>query len=155
MKGTFLAPMSYLMDMYRHSLIGLCVGVLLSSMVVDRFAWAQESVPAALEHAFAEGDARALGGMMAASVDVSLFGARKRYSRNQARLLMESFFSSWPPAGFEMVDASRSASGWFIEARYNSTRPGSPLQLYVRLRRQNTAWLVKELILEASQHEDP
>ncbi len=147
--------MSYLMSMSRRVLIVLCMCALLLPMAAERSVWAQDATLDALEEAFGEGDARVLGGMMAAAVDISLFGERKRYSRNQARLLVESFFLSWPPAGFEVVDFTKTASGWFIEARYHTTRPESPLQLYLRMRRQDSVWLVKELIMEASEHEDP
>jgi len=136
-------------------LITVCLFAVLSPMTTEQPAWGQESVPEELGQAFEAGDARALGRMMAPAVDISLFGARKRYSRNQARLLMASFFSSWPAAGFEVVTYTRTTSGWFVEARYHTTRPGSPLRLFLRMRRHDSVWLVRELIMEAPEHEDP
>lgn len=146
--------MPYIMSMPERVTFMLCLCILLPLAAGTRVV-AQEATLSSLEEALGTGNARQLGSMMAPAVEITLFGARKRYSRTQARLLMQSFFASWPPAGFEVQDFTKTATGWFIEARYHTSRPGSPLRLYVRLRKQDQTWFVRELIMEAAQHEQP
>lgn len=101
-----------------------------------------------LRAAVMQADATALSSMSAATVDIALFGESKRYSRSQAALLLRSFFEDYPPLEFEISDFTKTASGWFMEGSYSTGDDARLLRVYVRLRRHDTGWLVRELLIE-------
>lgn len=92
-------------------------------------------------------DAATLAQQSAPTVEIALFGESKRYSRSHATLLMRSFFAEWPPESFELVDFTKTSTGWFMEGRYATTR-GDDLRFYVRLRLTDGTWLIRELLIE-------
>ena len=102
----------------------------------------------ALRAAVMQADGAALSRMSAATVDIALFGESKRYSRSQAALLLRSFFEDYPPLEFEISDFTKTATGWFMEGSYSTRGDARPLRVYIRLRRHDTGWLVRELLIE-------
>lgn len=122
--------------------------LLIVLMPVSARAQDSNQVMQALRAAVMQADAVELSRMSAPTVEIALFGESKRYSRSQAVLLLRSFFEEYPPWEFEISDFTKTATGWFMEGSYATGDDARRLRVYIRLRRHDSGWLVRELLIE-------
>lgn len=123
-------------------LIGVLCSTTLPVLAQDSNQVLQEFRAAVLQS-----DATALARQAAPTIEIALFGESKRYSRSQATLLLRSFFAEWPPESFQLVDFTKTSSGWFMEGHCITTA-GDDLRFYVRMRLTEGRWLIRELLIE-------
>ncbi len=120
----------------------------------DQVAEPAEAVPDTVEQrvatAFRAGDVRRLLTPAANRVEVSLFGTRTFYSSAQAYYVLREFFDTHPPADFVLADATSTGESFFLRGRFEHTRDDRPLQVYVRLVRQEGApWQLQEVRIDS------
>lgn len=106
------------------------------------------SVMNELRAAVMQADAQEMARLSASTVEIAMFGESKRYSRGQAALLLRSFFADYPPLEFAIADFTKTATGWFMEGSYIPDGDRVALRVYIRLRRYDNRWLVRELLIE-------
>ncbi len=111
-------------------------------------AYAQETPAAvnAVVAAFARGDARALAAEAAERIDVSLPGGTSVYSRAQARLIFDRFFSTTPARGFRVEHRMRSDGAYFATGRYVSAE--GQYTVLLRFGTRGEAWELREVHVE-------
>jgi hypothetical protein len=99
--------------------------------------------------AFTDGDAQRLLTPAADRVEVSLFGTRTFYSSAQAFYVLEDFFDTHPPTGFEVDDVTETGESCFLRGQLDHRRDERTLQVYVRLMRRDAAWQLQEIRIDA------
>ena len=80
-------------------------------------------------------------------IEIALFGATRRYSRVQARYVLQEFVREYRPVGVTVLEGSGTESGWFVSMDYAYERGTKPLRVYARLRRDGQVWKLNELIV--------
>lgn len=143
------------MSLSRLSILVLLAG--LSTTAVrgqDQVAEPAEAIPDTLEQrvatAFRAGDVRRLLSPAASRVEVSLFGTRTLYSSAQAFYVLREFFDTHPPADFILADATTTGDSFFLRGRFEHTRDDRPLQVYIRLvRQEETPWQLQEVRIDS------
>lgn len=93
------------------------------------------------------GDAKALMVSSADRLELALFGATRRYSRAQATYVIEDFFRQYPPRRVIRVEGAGTDQAWFGSLSYEYARGSRPLDLFVRMRREGSEWVLNELIV--------
>lgn len=111
---------------------------------------AQEAEQAALQEAFAAGDARTVLDGATGRVEVSLFGESSQYSRSQAVYVLQDFFENYPPRRFAWQDSSESGQNRFLTGRYWHSGKKQPLRVHLRLRRggESSGWQLQDVRIE-------
>lgn len=120
--------------------------------------WAQapdstEAPPEVVERvtsAFGEGDAERLLAPSADRVEVNLFGSRTIYSSAQAFYVLRDFFRSHVPHDFVIEDVTEAGTNCFVRGVYEQAQVDQPLQIYVRLDREEEVWHLREVRIEIS-----
>ena len=129
------------------------VGVASAAHGQNPAAAAPESVPDTVVQrvasAFLNADAQALLTPSADRVEVSLFGTRTFYSSAQAFYVLEDFFDTHPPTGFEVDDVTETGESCFLRGQLDHRRDERTLQVYVRLMRRDAAWQLQEIRIDA------
>lgn len=101
-----------------------------------------------LESALSSGDATDMLTLAAHRIAITLFGASKYYSRDQAKFVLEDFFQAHPPTPFSF-GAPRTKEGHvFASGVYRSEQSDTPLYVYVRLQYQADAWHLREIRIQ-------
>ena len=103
-----------------------------------------------IEQAFREGQAQQLLTPAAERVEISILGMQTQYSRNQALYVLQDFFKNYAPRKFAFEDVSQAQDDFFATARYWYGQAERPLQVYVRLTRQDEQWVLQEVRLDRS-----
>lgn len=103
------------------------------------------AVLAQLEAAFARGDAGAMMRYSARRVDVTLFGTSELFSRSQAGYVLKAFFNEYRPERLLLNERSASEGNWFVAGRYWYEAAESPLAVYLRVRRTDSGWELREV----------
>lgn len=98
-----------------------------------------------LEDAFARGDAAEMMRHSARRVDVTLFGSSELFSRSQAGYVLKAFFSEYRPDRLLLSERSASEGNWFAAGRYWYEAGEAPLRVYLRVRRANGGWELREV----------
>ncbi len=106
------------------------------------------SILASIERAFIAADADSIARMSASRVEIAVLGKSRLYSRTQARYVLRDFFDEYPPLRVELSEPSITDKGIFAAGTYRFAPDRNPLRLYVRLRRDQTTWLMREIVLE-------
>lgn len=99
----------------------------------------------ALEQALTRGDASEIMRFSAEHVDVALFGSDELYSRSQARYVLKAFFDEFRPIRLALNEISGSEHNWFAAGNYWYASGDSPLAVYLRLRRDDIGWELREV----------
>jgi len=105
---------------------------------------ALETVQAAIER----GDVDSIVDQASEQIEIAVFGSSKLYSKTQARYILTDFFAEYPPRGFRFEDPSTTSRGLFVEGAYRHAGGDAPLRIYVQLRRVDSEWLLRELLIE-------
>lgn len=144
------------MTLLRLFLVLLLIGVGGGPSVV----WAQapdsteEAPPEVVERvtsAFGEGDAERLLAPSSDRVEVNLFGSRTIYSSAQAFYVLRDFFRSHVPRDFAIEDVTEAGTNCFVRGVYEQAQVDQPLQIYVRLEREEEeVWHLREVRIEIS-----
>lgn len=98
-----------------------------------------------LEAAFARGDAGAIMRHSARRVDVTLFGSSELFSRSQAGYVLKAFFNEYRPERLLLNERSASEGNWFVAGRYWYEAAESPLAVYLRVRRTDSGWELRDV----------
>lgn len=107
-----------------------------------------DSVIQRLTTSVSDGNTRVLLTPSADRVEISLFGTRTFYSSAQAFYVLRDFFDTHPPADFIIGDATGAGKSCFVRGQLHHQRSDSPLQVYIRLVRQDTDWELHEIRVE-------
>jgi len=139
------------MTFYKRGLqLGLLVLLLLTAG--QRTVRAQDpdidAVLTEVRGAISRGDLPVLLDHAADRVEIALFGESKRYSKAQARYVLQDFFNTYRPRRFVFRDHSQTDRGWFAEGEFWYGRADRPLRLYVLLRLRDHRWELREIIIE-------
>lgn len=100
---------------------------------------------------FQNGNAERLLTPAAERVEASILGMQTYYSRAQALFVLQDFFKNFVPREFAFGDVSRSEEDFFATGQYWYGQAERPLQVYVRLTRQEEAWVLQEIRLNRSE----
>ncbi len=103
------------------------------------------AVIALLESAFARGDAAALIRHSARRLDITLFGSSELFSRSQAGYVLKAFFDEYEPERLVLNETSGSEGNWFAAGRYWYAAGDLPLAVFLRVRRADDAWELREV----------
>ncbi len=104
-----------------------------------------------IEKAFSTGDVAALAARSADRIEIAVFGRSRLYSRSQARFVLKDLFSQYPPQRFQFSEPSRTSKGLFAVGSYRYSIDDDPLTVYVRLRKDGEAWVLREILVEKSE----
>lgn len=111
------------------ALVVLLVGVLPSS--------AQDTLDVdALIYSIAEGDEETLLGFVGQRVELALLGQRRRYTRAQAKYVMDGFFRLYPPESFAVDHSLSQQDEWWLTGRYVVRFNAEQMRVYLRFRGQ-------------------
>jgi hypothetical protein len=122
----------------------LSIAVASASFAQDR----STSVLSAIERAFSTSDADSIADMSAGRVEIAVLGKSRLYSRRQARYVLKDFFDQYPPLQVTLSEPSSTEKGIFAAGTYRFATDREPLRLYVRLRRDEPSWVLREIVLE-------
>ncbi|NNE70535.1 MAG: DUF4783 domain-containing protein [Rhodothermales bacterium] len=124
---------------------------LLISFGTSAFAQAPDSLISAVRQLVDAGDATGLVELGEPRIEVGLFGAARLYSKSQARRVLLGFFRQHPPTRLVISESVSTDRAWFGAGEYHRLAGREPFQLYIRLRRQGGAWLLREFVVLESE----
>jgi len=110
----------------------------------NSFAWAQDDIIDNVRDAIKTGSSKELAKYLNSSVDMTIDGKLKSYSKAQAEFILKDFFKKNPPASFTIVHQGASKSGLpYVIGEYVSE--GSTFRVWVRIRKIQTEYFVHEV----------
>ena len=98
--------------------------------------------------AVSRGDVPELVEHAAERVEIAVLGNITVYSRAQATYVLEDFFRAHPPARFVANAPTVAEGSIFVAGRYWYGEDKKRLDIYLRLRRHNDAFLIREIRIE-------
>jgi hypothetical protein len=101
-----------------------------------------------IERAFSTGSADSITAMSADRIEIAVLGKSRLYSRTQAKYVLRDFFEQYPPLQVKLSEPSATEKGLFAAGTYRFATDREPLRLYVRLRRGQSEWALREIVLE-------
>jgi len=119
-----------------------------TTLATDSVVLAPQSTPVELtflEQAFARGDAAEMMKYSAKHLDFTLFGSSELYSRSQAGYVLKAFFDEYRPEKLLLTEMSGSEANWFAAGSYSYVTGDSHLAVYLRLRRGDFGWELREV----------
>lgn len=128
-------------------LAGACRPLVVHAQSPDPEEEARERIAGA----FQEGDVQRLLTPAAERVEISILGMETYYSRAQALYVLQDFFKNFAPQSFSFDEAARAEDDFFATARYWYGQAERPLQVYVRMVRQDETWLLQEIRLDRTE----
>lgn len=117
-------------------------------------AYAQEHATSAqqvldnLQMAISGGDAAPMLAPAADRLAITLFGASKYYSRDQAKYVLEDFFRTYPPVGFTFGTPRTKEGHVFASGVYRVEQGDAPLYVYVRMQQHANMWQLREIRIQ-------
>jgi len=137
------------MSPLRLSLVLVALGFTASSV------FAQSSVPDTtaslpsvverVQRALSAGAPSTLLTPAADRVEITLFGTRTFYSRDQAFYVLQNFFKEHGPRRFAVQDTVQTERTYFVTGTYWHTRDEQPLRIFVRLSAADARWKLQEV----------
>ena len=117
---------------------------ILAVLVVNTGLFAQEDIIAKVRDAIKTGSSREMTKYLNNSVDMTIEGKLKSYSKAQAEFILKDFFKKNPPTSFTIVHQGASKSGLpYVIGEYVSE--GSTFRVWVRIRKINEEYFVHEV----------
>lgn len=99
---------------------------------------------------FEEGAPEQLFTPAAERIDVSLLGSRSYYSRSQAFYVMRDYFRHHAPRAFAVNRTARADASLFVMGTYHHAQSDAPVHVMVRFDQHDTAWMLREVRVEAT-----
>lgn len=103
---------------------------------------------AVVEQAFSTADTDSITSMSAERIEIAVLGKSRLYSRTQARYVLRDFFKQYPPLQVKLSVPSTTEKGLFAAGTYRFATDREPLRMYVRLRRHESSWALREIVFE-------
>jgi hypothetical protein len=100
-----------------------------------------------LQTALASADSEAILAMSDDRLEIGILRTTQRYSRSQARYVLDAFFRDHPPIRVQQADHAGTSKGRFLSATYIPARGAGPYTVYMRLRATDAGWKLSELIV--------
>lgn len=121
--------------------------ILLLSFFLLEKAFSQESEKKAIAEAIQNGNAKSVGAYFAKSVDLTLDDLEDIYSKDQAIVILENFFSENPPKSFKLKHQGKSKlEDHFYIGDLNTE--GREYRLTFFLKKEEDAFKLKQLRIE-------
>jgi len=138
--------------MLRLCLVCMALGAGVSTAAAQEAAPADSATTAPVARrvtaALESGDAESLLSPAAERVEISLFGARTFYSRDQAVYVLRDFFAKHPPRQFKVRDVAQTDRSYFVTGQYGHAQADQALRVFVRLNVSGDVWALKEVRVE-------
>ncbi len=125
--------------------------ILLLSLATISGAWAQsgsEAPLAVVQRALSRASVDSIIALSSDRIEIAVLGKSKLYSKAQARYVLKDFFDRYPPVRVTFRNPSATDKGIFAAGSYRHTADGEPLRVYVRLRRDDASWSLREIVVE-------
>lgn len=90
----------------------------------------------ALIYSIAEGDEESLLEFVGQRVELALLGQRRRYTRAQAKYVLDDFFRRFPPESFSVDHSLSQQDEWWLTGRYVVRFNAEQMRVYLRFRGQ-------------------
>lgn len=121
--------------------------ILLLGLFLVENVRSQASEKEAIAHAIQKGNAKAVGAYFATSVDLTLDDLEDVYSKDQAIVILENFFSENPPSAFSLKHEGKSK----LEDHFyigDLKTPDQGYRLTFFLKKEGDAFKLKQLRIE-------
>ena len=87
-----------------------------------------------LIYSLAHGDEEALLAFAGQRVELALLGQRRRYTRAQAKYVLDDFFRRYPPETFAVDHSLSQQNEWWLVGRYVVRFNAERMRVYLRFR---------------------
>lgn len=120
------------------------IALILSLFITDGIAFAQKDIIAQVKDAIKTGSSKEISKLLDNTLEMTLEGKMKNYSKSQAEFLLKDFFKNNPPESFTIIHQGSSKSGIPYAIGQYLSKTGS-FRVYIRIKKVKEQFFIHEM----------